>query len=158
MDEVSPLRLWYRSHRRDQNASQIGLPHSTDPMLGGPSSRSRREARTRERHQSPAEQKTRTRLTSTRRIEKSHGWKPNGVKRRCLFTSRLAVILASLSPAPAGGLLLCGHRHSPDHPPGKSTARCLKELTNEPHSSALQTSGIHCRPCRRSGTDLSAPR
>ena len=39
-------------------------------MLGGPRSRSRREARTRERRQSPAERKASKRLTSTRRIEK----------------------------------------------------------------------------------------
>ncbi|MEP0313992.1 hypothetical protein, partial [Hyphomonas sp.] len=44
MDEVSSLGLLYRSHHSDQDARQIGPLHSTDPMLGGPKSRSRREA------------------------------------------------------------------------------------------------------------------
>lgn len=37
--------LLYRSHHCDQNARQMGPPHSTDPILRGPKSRSRREAR-----------------------------------------------------------------------------------------------------------------
>ena len=39
MDEVSSLGFLYRSHRPDQNARQIGPPHSTDPICGRPPSR-----------------------------------------------------------------------------------------------------------------------
>ena len=57
MDEVSSLRLLYRSHHRNQDAQQIGPPHSTDPIMGGPNGRSRREAGTRERRQTPVKRK-----------------------------------------------------------------------------------------------------
>ncbi len=71
MDEVSSLGFLYRSHRPDQNARQIGPPHSTDPMLGGPGQRIPKKSKDPRKISDAGEAGSSKVLDPTRRIEKN---------------------------------------------------------------------------------------